>query len=136
MQMALITGTSIGLESFGIGPVAGADINLSPAALYEESIRRGEGMAAIAGPLVVQTGKHTGRSPQDKFFVKEPGSESHIDWGKTNKPFDAGAFEALLGRVDAYLRDQHVFVVDAFAGADPDYRLPVRVATTQAWQAL
>ncbi|MBV8282599.1 MAG: phosphoenolpyruvate carboxykinase (ATP) [Candidatus Eremiobacteraeota bacterium] len=134
--MALITGASIGLESFGIGPVAGADINLSPAALYEESIRRGEGMAAIAGPLVVKTGKHTGRSPQDKFFVKEPGSESHIDWGKTNKPFDAGAFEALLGRVDAYLRDQHVFVIDAYAGADPDYRLPVRVATTQAWQAL
>ena len=134
--MALLAGTSIGLESFGIGPVSEADFNMSVPALFEEAIRRGEGLAAVAGPIVVRTGKHTGRSPQDKFFVKEPASEAHIDWGKTNKPFDQQRFEALLGHVDAYLRDQHVFVTDAFAGADPDYRLPVRVVTTQAWQAL
>ncbi|HZV79527.1 MAG TPA: phosphoenolpyruvate carboxykinase (ATP) [Candidatus Binatus sp.] len=134
--MALITGSSIGLESFGIGPVAGADINMSAPALFEEAIRRGEGLTAAAGPIVVNTGKHTGRSPQDKFFVKEPSSEGHIDWGKSNKPFEMDRFEALLGRVDAYLRDQHVFVTDAYAGADEDYRLPVRVVTTQAWHAL
>ncbi|MBV8171904.1 MAG: phosphoenolpyruvate carboxykinase (ATP) [Candidatus Eremiobacteraeota bacterium] len=134
--MALLSGSSIGLESFGIGPVAGADINLSAAALFEEAVRRGEGSVAAAGPIVVNTGKHTGRSPQDKFFVKEPGSEAHIDWGKTNKAFGRERFDALLGRVDAYLRDQHVFVTDAFAGADIDYRLPVRVITTQAWHAL
>ena len=134
--MALLTGTSVGLESFGIGPVASADFNLAPAALYEEAIRRREGFTAVAGPLVVKTGKHTGRSPQDKFFVKEPGSESHIDWGKANKPFERRRFDALAGRVDAYLRDQHVFVTDAYAGADPAYRLPIRVVTTQAWQAL
>ena len=134
--MALLSGTSIGLEAFGIGPVAGADINLAAAALYEEAIRRGEGLTAAAGPIVVNTGKHTGRSPQDKFFVKEPSSDAHIDWGTTNKPFDKDKLDALLGRVDAYLRDQSVFVTDAFAGADADYRLPVRVVTTQAWHAL
>jgi phosphoenolpyruvate carboxykinase (ATP) len=134
--MDLLSGTSVGLESFGIGPAASADRNLAPAALYEEAIRRSEGLAAAAGPLVVKTGKHTGRSPQDKFFVKEPGSETHIDWGKTNKPFDKSRFEALARRVHAYLRDQHVFIADAFAGADPAYRLPIRVVTTQAWHSL
>ncbi|HME80791.1 MAG TPA: phosphoenolpyruvate carboxykinase (ATP) [Candidatus Eremiobacteraceae bacterium] len=134
--MALLSGTSIGLEAFGIGPVAGADVNLSAAALYEQAIRRGEGLTAAAGPIVVKTGKHTGRSPQDKFFVKEPSSDAHIDWGATNKPFDKDKFDALLGHVDAYLRDQSVFVTDAYAGADPDYRLPVRIVTTQAWHAL
>ena len=134
--MALLTGVSPGLEDFGFGPSAGAHFNLASAALYEEAIRRGEGLAAGAGPIVVKTGKHTGRSPQDKFFVREPSSEASIDWGKTNKPFEPEAFDALLRRADHYLRSQHVFVTDAFAGADPAYRLPVRVVTTQAWQAL
>ena len=134
--MAVITGESIGLEQFGLGPVRGAMRNLTAAALYEESIRRREGIAAAAGPLVVRTGKHTGRSPQDKFFVREPGSEGHIDWGKTNKDFDQGAFDALLRRVDAYLREKDVFVLDAFAGADPAYRLPIRVVTEYAWHNL
>jgi len=134
--MALLAGTSLGLESLGIGPVASADVNLAPAALYEEAIRRGEGITAAAGPIVVKTGKHTGRSPQDKFFVKEPSSESYIDWGKSNKPFDETRFDALLARVGSYLRDQHVCVTDAFAGADPAYRLPIRVVTTHAWHSL
>ena len=134
--MAVITGESIGLEGFGFGPVRSAQRDLTAAALFEESIRRREGIAAVAGPLVVRTGKHTGRSPQDKFFVREPGSESHIDWGKTNKAFERDAFEALLGRVDEYLRDKDVFVLDAFAGADPAYRLPIRVVTEYAWHNL
>ena len=134
--MALLTGTSLGLESFGLGAAGSAEFNLAPAALFEEAIRRGEGLAASAGPLVVKTGKHTGRSPQDKFFVKEPSSQAHVDWGKTNKSFEKAQFEVLLGRVDLYLRDQHVFVTDAFAGADPGYRLPIRVVATQAWHSL
>jgi phosphoenolpyruvate carboxykinase (ATP) len=134
--MAVLSGESIGLESFGIGPVGKASRNLVAAALYEESIRRGEGLAAVAGPLVVLTGKHTGRSPQDKFFVRERGSESHVDWGKTNKPIDQSRFDALLARVDAYLREKDVFVLDAFAGADPAYRLPIRVVTEYAWHNL
>src|ERR1017187_1896877 len=134
--MALLTGASLGLESFGVGPVAVAHRNLSVPALFEAAIRRDEGLAAAAGPLAVKTGKHTGRSPQDKFFVEEPGSQGHIDWGKTNKPFDKAKFEALLARVDGYLRDKEVFVTDAFAGADPAYRLPVRIVTTKAWHSL
>jgi phosphoenolpyruvate carboxykinase (ATP) len=135
-NMAVLSGDSIGLESFGVGPVGRAARNLVAAALYEESLRRGEGIAAAAGPLVVLTGKHTGRSPQDKFFVREPGSAKHVDWGKTNKPIEQAAFDALLSRVDAYLRDKDVFVLDAFAGADPAYRLPIRVVTEYAWHNL
>ncbi len=136
--MALLAGDieSAGLERFGFGLVRRALHNLSPAALYEEAIRRGEGVAASGGPLVVRTGKHTGRSPQDKFFVREPGSERHIDWGAANKPFEAARFNALVARVDAYLRDREVFVLDAFAGADPAYRLPIRVVTELAWHNL
>src|ERR1700687_3629481 len=87
-HMAVITGESIGLEQFGFGPVRGASRNLTAAALFEEAIRRREGIAAAAGPLVVRTGKHTGRSPQDKYFVREASSEKHVDWGKTNKSID------------------------------------------------
>jgi phosphoenolpyruvate carboxykinase (ATP) len=134
--MAVLTGESIGLDDFGFGPSRKAHANLVAAALFEEAIRRREGIAAVAGPLVVRTGKHSGRSPQDKFFVREPGSEPHIDWGKTNKPFDQHRFDALHARVDAYLRDKELFVLDAFAGADAAYRLPIRVVTEMAWHNL
>jgi phosphoenolpyruvate carboxykinase (ATP) len=134
--MALLTGAGIGLEDRGFGPVGRAEFNLSAARLFEDAIRRREGLAAATGPLVVRTGKHTGRSPQDKFFVREASSDRHIDWGKTNKPLDQAAFDALVRRVDVYLRDREVYVVDAFAGADPDYRVPVRIVTEHAWQSL
>ena len=134
--MAILTGESSGLERFGLGSVRKASRNLGVAQLYEEAIRQREGIAAVAGPLVVRTGKHTGRSPQDKFFVREPGSEKHVDWGKTNKPIAQGVFNALLSRVDEYLRDKDVYVLDAFAGADPAHRLPIRVVTEYAWHNL
>jgi phosphoenolpyruvate carboxykinase (ATP) len=89
-----------------------------------------------AGQLVVETGKHTGRSPKDKFFVREPGSEAHIDWGKTNQAIAAERFEALFARVADWLADGVLFASDCYVGADPRYRLPVRVLTTHAWQAL
>ena len=127
---------SAGVEPFGFGPVRKAIRNFTTAALFEEAIRRGEGLAASHGPLVVRTGKHTGRSANDKFFVEEPSSKSTIDWSKSNKPFDQARFDALLSRVDGYLRDKEVFVLDAFAGADPQYRLPVRVVTQLAWHNL
>ncbi len=136
--MALLAGDTetAGLEWFGFGPVRRATRNLTTAPLFEEAIRRGEGLAAANGPLVVRTGKHTGRSPSDKFFVREPGSETHIDWGKANKPFDQARFNALLSRVDHYLREKEVYVLDAFAGADQEYRIPVRVVTELAWHNL
>ena len=134
--MALLAGESLGLESFGFGPVRRVMRNLNAARLYEEAILRREGLAAIDGPLVVRTGKHTGRSPQDKFFVDEPSSTKSIDWGKTNKPFDPARFTALLALVDEYLREREVFSLDAYAGAHPDYRLPIRVVTERAWHNL
>ncbi|HLW37579.1 MAG TPA: phosphoenolpyruvate carboxykinase [Candidatus Eremiobacteraceae bacterium] len=134
--MALLAGETAGIERFGFGPVRKAARNLSTARLFEEAIKRGEGLAAAHGPLVVRTGKHTGRSPNDKFFVREPSSERFIDWGKTNKPFESDKFTALLARVDDYLREKDVYVLDAFAGADPTYRIPVRVVTELAWHNL
>ena len=110
--------------------------NLSVAALYEHALRRNEARLGADGQLVVETGEHTGRSPKDKFFVREPGSEGAIDWGESNRPISAERFDALHARVAAYLSDRPVYVLDAYVGADSRYRLPVRVITESAWQSL
>jgi phosphoenolpyruvate carboxykinase (ATP) len=110
--------------------------NLSQAALYEESVRRREGLIAVNGPLVCRTGPHTGRSPNDKFIVKEPSSDRHIAWGGANRPIEPGLFETLRRDLIGSLRTSDVFVIDCFAGADPAYRVPVRVITEYAWHSL
>jgi phosphoenolpyruvate carboxykinase (ATP) len=110
--------------------------NLSAAALCEQALERGEAQLGPDGQIVVETGVHTGRSPKDKFFVREPGSENDIDWGETNKPFDAAKFDALLDRVGAYLGERDVFSLDTYVGADPRYRMPVRIVTQYAWHSL
>jgi phosphoenolpyruvate carboxykinase (ATP) len=125
-----------GLESVGIlrsGPV---HWNLGTALLYEAAIRRQEGELAAEGPLVCRTTPHTGRSPNDKFFVKEPASEKHIAWSAANKPLDPAAFDALHRDLSAYLRDKELYVLDAWAGADPTYRLPIRIVNEFAWHNL
>jgi phosphoenolpyruvate carboxykinase (ATP) len=104
--------------------------------LYEHALRNGEGQLGAAGQFVVETGEHTGRSPKDKFFVREPGSETHIDWGETNKPIDAATFDALFERVAAYLSEREIYALDSYVGADERYRLPIRVITQYAWQSL
>ncbi|HWT07216.1 MAG TPA: phosphoenolpyruvate carboxykinase (ATP), partial [Xanthomonadales bacterium] len=109
--------------------------NQSTAQLYEHALARHEGILGADGQLVVETGKHTGRSPNDKFFVREPGSETHIDW-TVNKQIDAAAFDALLARTGAYLSGKDVFALDCYVGADPRFRLPVRIVTEYAWQSL
>jgi phosphoenolpyruvate carboxykinase (ATP) len=124
------------LAELGLGGVGTVHRNLTPAELVEHSVRRGEALLGPAGQVVVDTGKHTGRSPKDKFFVKEPGSEKHIDWGKVNQPVDAAVFDKLLARVGEYLNGKDLFASDCYVGADARYRLPVRVLTTHAWQAL
>jgi phosphoenolpyruvate carboxykinase (ATP) len=110
--------------------------NLSVAELYEHALRRNEAVLGADGQLVVETGEHTGRSPKDKFFVREPSSEQHIDWGDTNRPISGERFDALLDRVGAYLSERPIYVLDAYVGADPRYRLPIRVVTQSAWQSL
>ncbi len=110
--------------------------NLSVPALYEEVIRRREGQVAKHGPLVCGTGRHTGRSPNDKFIVREPSSEQHVWWGSVNRPLDPVKFDGLHRRVADYLRDKRFFVQDCYAGADPGYRLPIRIITETAWHSL
>jgi len=124
------------LTTLGLGRVENVHRNLSAAELYEHALRNNEALLGADGQLVVETGKWTGRSPNDKFFVKEPGSETHIDWGKTNKPIEPGVFDALLARVAEYLAGKDVYSLDCYVGADPRYRLPVRVVTEYAWQSL
>jgi phosphoenolpyruvate carboxykinase (ATP) len=125
-----------GLEAHGIENVARVYWNLSVPALCEEAVRRREGLMAEGGPLVCRTGQHTGRSPNDKFIVQESSSEAHVWWGKVNRPIEATHFDELHGQLVRYLEGKELFVQDCFAGADPDYRLPIRVITENAWHSL
>ena len=90
--------------------------------LYSHALARGEGRLAEGGPLAVDTGVHTGRSPKDKFIVREPGSESRIWWGEVNASLAEDRFEGLREKVTDYLSARDLYVVDAFAGADPAHR--------------
>ncbi|HUG64040.1 MAG TPA: phosphoenolpyruvate carboxykinase (ATP) [Gaiellaceae bacterium] len=104
--------------------------------LYEHALARGDARLAEGGPLVVDTGKHTGRSPKDKFIVREPGSEERIWWGEVNAEISEGSFERLREKVTTRLNEGDVYVVDAFAGADPEHRIAVRVISESPWHAL
>ena len=110
--------------------------NLTPPELVEHALRLREGVLGRDGQFIVDTRPHTGRSPKDKAFVKEPSSEGHIDWGDTNKPVDAAVFDGLWERVQAYLSEREVFSLDCFVGADERYRVPIRVYTEFAWHNL
>ncbi len=125
-----------GLEALGIVRSGPVHWNLSTPALYEESVRRNEGVIAADGPFVCRTGQHTGRSPNDKFVVKEPSSEQHVQWGTVNRPASEAMFGALHGEMMAYLQDRDLYVLDAWVGADPAYRLPIRVVNELAWHNL
>lgn len=128
--------SQVGLDAQGITNVNHIYWNLATPTLYEEAIRRHEGIMSHLGPLVVRTGQHTGRSPNDKFTVQEPSSAENIWWGKVNRPFDPDRFDALHKRLVSYLQLKDVFVQDCWAGADPDYRMPVRIITEDAWHSL
>jgi phosphoenolpyruvate carboxykinase (ATP) len=106
------------------------------AALYEGAIARGEGLVAEHGPIVCRTGVHTGRSPNDKFIVRSGEAASRVWWGKVNRALDARQAADLLRDVRAHLGGRELFVQDLAAGADPAYRLSVRVITERAWHSL
>jgi phosphoenolpyruvate carboxykinase (ATP) len=111
--------------------------NLSPAALYEEAVRGQEAMIAAEGPLACLTGQHTGRSPNDKFVVREPSCDADIAWGTVNRPMDVAQFELLQADLLASMAArQDVYVLDCYAGADPAFRLPIRVVNELAWHNL
>jgi phosphoenolpyruvate carboxykinase (ATP) len=124
------------LERHGLRHSATAYWNLAPAALYEEAVRRDEGTVAAGGAFVTLTTPHTGRSPNDKFVVREPETESKIWWGSVNQPLDADRFEHLHEDVLRHLETRDLFVRDVFAGADPAHRFSVRFVTPRAWAAL
>jgi len=110
--------------------------NLATPALYEQVLQRQEGVLAHLGPLVTRTGYYTGRSPEDKFLVEEPSSVDMVNWGKVNRPFSRDRYETLRKRLMAYLQGRELFVQDCYVGADPEYRLPIRVITEKAWHSL
>ena len=110
--------------------------NMQVAQLVEAALARGEARLAANGALVATTGARTGRSPKDKFTVDDGSTHSVVDWGKVNKAISSERFEALLERVTAHLSERELFVQDLYCGADPDYRLPIRVIAEYAWHAL
>lgn len=124
------------LSNHGVGNLRLAYWNLPMEALYEEAVFRGEGVTVAGGPFVVNTGKHTARSANDKFVVREASSEEHVWWGQYNRPIAVAKFEALYERMLGYLEGRDVFVQDVYAGADEKYRLPIRIVTESAWQAM
>jgi phosphoenolpyruvate carboxykinase (ATP) len=123
------------METYDIKNYGNLYRNLSTAALYEEAVKREEGLLAHLGPIVVKTGHHTGRSPEDKFIVKEESSQSKIWWGG-NKLFDPVKFEDLYHRLLAYLQGKDIFIQDCYVGANTHYSIPIRVVTEYAWHNL
>ncbi len=126
----------VDLRIHGITPTGHVVANPSTPMLYEHAISRGEARIGEGGPMVVDTGRHTGRSPKDKFIVREPGSEARI-WWSGNQEIGEGSFEHLREKVTGFLsHEPTLYVVDAFAGADPEHRIAVRVVTTHPYHAL
>jgi phosphoenolpyruvate carboxykinase (ATP) len=127
---------TIDLGEHGLSPSGRVFTRPTTALLYMHALQRGDGQLAEGGPLVVDTGVHTGRSPNDKYVVHEPGSDERIAWGKVNQDLDEDRFEGLREKVVTYLEGRDLYVVDAFAGADPQHRLSLRVITDSPWHAL
>jgi phosphoenolpyruvate carboxykinase (ATP) len=128
--------SDVGLDAMKIEAPANVYWNLTTPELYEEIVRRGEGRLTSYGSLIVDTGEHTGRAARDKAIVRESSSESDVFWGEVNKEFSQEKFDRLRERMMRHLDGRDLFVQDTYAGADPRYRLPVRVITELAWHSL
>ena len=125
-----------GLSEHGISASGRVHWNPTTSLLYTHALLRGDARLAEGGPLLVDTGVHTGRSPHDKFVVREPGSEERVWWGSVNQPLSEAHFDRLRVKVVSYLGHRDLYVVNAFAGSDPAHRLAVRVVTASPWHAL
>ncbi|HEY0555613.1 MAG TPA: phosphoenolpyruvate carboxykinase (ATP), partial [Thermoanaerobaculia bacterium] len=106
--------SSFGVDQQGITGAETVYWNLPPARLVEMAVRRGEAVLAAEGPIVAETGQHTGRSPNDKFVVKDPATDGDIWWGEVNKPFEREKFDALLARAQEYMKGKDLFVFDGY----------------------
>jgi len=131
-----IHASRFGLETIGLVHRGRAYWNLRPPALVSEALQRTEAKLADSGALVALTGKRTGRSPRDKFIVREPSCEAHVDWGAVNVPIEPARFDHLQRKVFEFLRERDLFVQDLYAGAHPDHRLDVRIISEYAWHSL
>ncbi|UCC43810.1 MAG: phosphoenolpyruvate carboxykinase [Candidatus Zixiibacteriota bacterium] len=125
-----------GLENHGLTNIGKVHWNHNTPKLYEEIMRRGEGCLVHLGPIAVRTGLHTGRAAKDKFIVKEEQTQDQVWWGPVNKSFTQEKFDLMFRRLQAYLQGRELYVQDCYAGADPKYRLPVRVINETAWHNL
>ena len=128
--------SSLGIDRQGIQKPRTVYWNMHAPQLYEESLRRSEGILADGGSLVVLTGEHTGRSANDKYFVREPDSEDNIWWGDVNVPIEQEHYAALKARLLDYFDDRDVFVQDCWAGSSNEFRLGIRVIAETAWHSL
>ncbi|MBA3569129.1 MAG: phosphoenolpyruvate carboxykinase [Pyrinomonadaceae bacterium] len=128
--------TNYELDNYGIKEAGKVYWNLTTPELYEEISRRNEGVLSDHGALIVDTGEHTGRAAKDKAIVREPASENKVFWGDVNKDFSQDKFNTVKDRMMAHASGRELFVQDTFAGADPNYRLPVRIITELAWHSL
>ena len=125
----------LGLANIGLTNLRKVYWNLPTEALYEEIVFRGEAKISRGGPILVDTGKHTARAAGDKFVVREPSSEGHVWWGQYNRPMAPAMFNELFARLQGFLQGRDLFVQDCFGGADPEFRLPVRIVTEYAWHS-
>jgi phosphoenolpyruvate carboxykinase (ATP) len=125
-----------GLDNHGLTNLNNVFWNLPTETLYEEIAFRGEARITHQGPIVAHTGKHTGRSANDKFIVKEPATQEKIWWGEYNRPFSQEKFNEVFSRMQGFLQGRDIFVQDCYAGADPNYRIAIRVITETAWHSM
>lgn len=125
-----------GLAALGLSNAKGVLWNLAPAELVSEAVKNNEGVLTSTGALMCDTGKFTGRSPKDRYIVKDNITSEKVWWGNINIPFDTNHFDKLFDKVVKSLAYKKLYVRDAYAGADIDYRLKVRVIDTQAWHNL
>ena len=129
-------GSAVRLSAHGLSPKGEVHWNLGWENLHSIAVERGEARLTAHDVLLVTTGERTGRSPNDRFIVDEPGLADKVWWGKVNKSTDSKTFDHLLGMVRTHLDSaDQLFVKDAFCGADPNYRMPVRLVTEKAWHA-
>jgi phosphoenolpyruvate carboxykinase (ATP) len=123
------------LEKYGVKNLRDIFYDLNTPSLYEKAISHHEGILSHKGPLVVRTGMHTGRSPKDRFVVKEPTTENFVAWGDVNRPISEKHFDLLYAKMLAYIQNKEIYVQDIYVGNDPQFRLPIRVITETAWHS-
>jgi len=125
-----------GLKNHGLVHLDRVYWNLPESALVEEAVFRGEGKIVNGGAFLVDTGKWTARAANEKYIVREPSTEDKIDWGHQNRPMSLEKFNNMFARLQSFLQGEELFVQDCYVGADPEYRMPVRIVTDLAFQSL